>query len=289
MSKNTIIIISVFGGIIFLVIVFLLLSFGMSMLKNADGRIALIEINGTIMDSRGTIAEIRRYKDDNSIKAIVLRIDSPGGVVAPSQEIYAELNKVNKKVITSMGSVAASGGYYIACASDRIFANPGTITGSIGVIMNFPSIEELSKKIGVGNDVIKSGLYKDSGSTFRKLTPEEKQLFQSMVDDVHEQFVDTVYEGRKHANLTKEQIKSIADGRAMSGRQALKMKIVDEIGTLDDAIKYAGKISGIKGEPKVIRKRERKPFIERFLSSMFGEKLEGILNNQINIRYELSF
>lgn len=261
----------------------------MSSIKTTGAKIALIEINGTITDSREVINEIKRYKDDNSIKAIVLRIDSPGGVVGPSQEIYSELNKVKKNIITSMGSVAASGGYYIACSSDRIFANPGTITGSIGVIMNFPRMQELTKKIGIGMDVVKSGQYKDAGSSFRELTPEEKKLFQSMVDDVHAQFVEAVFEGRKHTKLTKEQIIAIADGRIFSGRQALQNKLVDELGTLDDAINYAAKISGIKGEPKVIKKRERKPLISRFIGSAFGDKLESIIKNQVSVRYELSF
>jgi protease-4 len=261
----------------------------MSSFKNIESKIALIEIKGVITESRDIIREIKRYNDDASIKAILLRIDSPGGVVGPAQEIYTELNKVDKNIVTSMGSVAASGGYYIACASDTIFANPGTITGSIGVVMSFPQMQELSKKIGIGMVVVKSGKYKDSGSSFREMTPDERQVYQSMVDDVHEQFVEAVYEGRKHANLTKEKILEIADGRAFSGRQALKMNLIDNIGTLNDAIEYTAKISGIKGEPKVIKKRERKPLINRFLGNIFGDKINNILDKQISIRYELSF
>jgi len=218
-----------------------------------------------------------------------LRIDSPGGVVGPSQEIYAELNKVSKSIITSMGSVAASGGYYIACASDRIFANPGTITGSIGVVMSFPKLQELSKKIGYDKEVVKSGKYKDAGSSFREMTPEERQLFQSMVDDVHEQFVEAVFEGRQNANLTREAIEELADGRAFSGRQALQMNLIDEIGTLYDAIDYAAEISGLKGKPKVIKKKERESLMDRFLGVKFGDKINSIMDNQVSLRYELSF
>jgi protease-4 len=252
-------------------------------------KLALIEINGTITSSKDVIEEIQRYKDDNSVKAILLRIDSPGGAVAPAQEIHRELNKVQKKIIVSMGSVAASGGYYIACTADRIFANPGTLTGSIGVIMNFPKLEGLTKKIGIDREVIKSGAYKDSGSIYRSLTPEEKQLFQGMVDDVYNQFVDVVFEGRKHTNLTREQIKSIADGRAMSGRQALQYKLVDEIGDLEDAVNYAAKISEIKGKPRIINKRPRVTLFERLVGASLKNEIDDILRNQVSIRYELPF
>ena len=252
-------------------------------------KLALIEINGTITSSKDVIEEIQRYKDDDSVKAILLRIDSPGGAVAPAQEIHRELSKVQKKIIVSMGSVAASGGYYIACTADRIFANPGTLTGSIGVIMNFPKLEGLTKKIGIDREVVKSGAYKDSGSIYRSLTPEEKQLFQGMVDDVYNQFVDVVFEGRKHTNLTREQIKSIADGRAMSGRQALQYKLVDEIGDLEDAVNYTAKISEIKGKPRIIKKRPKVTLFERLVGASLKNEIDDILRNQVSIRYELPF
>jgi protease IV len=252
-------------------------------------KLALIDIPGTIISSGDVINDIKKYNEDRSVKAIILRIDSPGGGVAPTQEIYRELTKIEKKIIVSMGSVAASGGYYIACTADRIFANPGTLTGSIGVIMNFPKLEGLTKKIGIDREIIKSGEFKDSGSPYRNFTPDEKQLFQGMVDDVYNQFLDAVYEGRKHTNLTKEQIRSIADGRVMSGRQALQYKLVDELGDLDDAINYAAKISGIKGKPKVIKNRPRTTMFERLVGTKIKNGINDILGNQVSIRYELPF
>lgn len=252
-------------------------------------KVALIEINGPIYSSRNIIEQIHKYKDNESVKAIVLRIDSPGGIVAPTQEIYKELTKVEKNIVVSMGSIATSGAYYIACAGDRIFANPGTLTGSIGVILRFPNIEELSKKIGIGREVIKSGNYKDSGSMYRKLTPEEKKIFQDTVDDVYAQFIDVVLEGRKNVKLTRKQIEEIADGRVLSGRQAFNKKLVDELGDLDDAIEYAGKVGGIEGKPKVFKKKERKSLFERIIGIDLADNVEQILKDQISIRYEFSY
>lgn len=252
-------------------------------------KVALIEINGPIYSSRSIIEQIHKYRDNRSVKAIVLRIDSPGGIVAPSQEIYQELTKVEKSIIVSMGSIATSGAYYIACAADKIFANPGTLTGSIGVILSFPNIEELSKKIGIDREVIKSGNYKDSGSIYRKITPEEKKIFQDTVDDVYAQFIEVVLEGRKNVKLTKKQIEEIADGRVLSGRQAFNKKLVDELGDLDDAVEYAGKVGGIKGKPKIIKKKERKSLIERIIGIELADNVEQILKDQISIRYELSY
>jgi len=182
-------------------------------------KIAVVEIKGVITESSEIIEEIRQYQEDEGVKAIVLRIDSPGGGVGPSQEIHREISKVKmkKKVVTSMGSVAASGGYYIACASDRIVANPGTITGSIGVLMEFTNIEELFKKIGIKGVVLKSGEHKDIGSPFREMTPDEKKIMQEVIDNVHQQFIQAVAEGRK---LDREKVAQIADGRIFTGEQA---------------------------------------------------------------------
>jgi len=252
-------------------------------------KLALIEINGPIYSSSGVIEEIHRYKENNSVKAIVIRIDSPGGIVGPVQEIYSELMKVQKSIVVSIGSTAASGGYYIACAADHIFANPGTLTGSIGVIMNFPKIGELSKKIGIDREVIKSGNYKDSGSMYRSLTPEERELFQGTVDDVYNQFVEAILAGRKHVKLTRKMVEDVADGRIMSGRQALEKKLVDELGNLDDAIEYAGKVGGIEGKPKVVKKKARKSLMERLIGVDVENKVERILKDQVSLKYELFY
>lgn len=290
MGKSRLVRFLIIFGVLLIILTIMILSSSSIESDNPPGdKLALIEIDGTIIDASKTIGEIKKYKDDKSVKAIVLRIDSPGGVVAPVQEIYEELNKIDKKIIASMGASATSGGYYIACSADKIFANPGTLTGSIGVRMNFPRIVELSKKIGIDTETIKSGQYKDSGSAYRYFTPEEKKLFQDVVDDVYNQFVDAVYNGRKHTKLTREQIIKIADGRVMSGRQALQYKLVDELGNLEDAIQYAAKISGIEGKPKIARKKPKMTLIERLMGQAFGNKIGDIVKDQVSIRYEIPF
>ena len=218
-------------------------------------KVALIRIEGPILDSKDTIDEIKDYVKDPSIKAIVLRVDSPGGAVAPSQEIYEEVRKAiaKKMVVVSMGSIAASGGYYIASPATRIIANPGTLTGSIGVIMEIPNLEGLMNKIGVKTEVIKSGRHKDIASVFRGINKEEREILQNVLDNVHEQFILAVSEGRK---MLRDDVQRIADGRIFTGEQALKVGLIDELGNLEDAIKAAAKLSGIKGEPSVISKQE---------------------------------
>jgi len=219
-------------------------------------KIGLIRIEGPIMDSKDAVDEIKEYAKDSSIKAILLRIDSPGGAVAPSQEIYSEVKKTlaKKKVIVSMGSIAASGGYYIAAPSTRIIANPGTLTGSIGVIMEIPNLEGLMNKIGIRTEVIKSGRNKDIGSMFRTMKKEERELLQGLMDNVHEQFIRAVAEGRKK-NI--EDVREIADGRVFTGEQAVANGLVDELGTLEDATKVAAKLAGITGEPEVVSKKDK--------------------------------
>lgn len=220
-------------------------------------KVGIIEIEGIILDSDEIIKQIEEYAEDNSIKAIVIRINSPGGAVAPSQEIYEELKKLKKKgkkVLVSMGSIAASGGYYIAAAADKIFANPGTITGSIGVIMTFSNMEGLLKKVGMKYVVIKSGKHKDIGSFARDMTEEERNLLQTLLDDVHEQFINAISTGR---NIPREQIKAIADGRIFSGKKAMDYKFVDHLGNFQDVIFEAARISGIKGKPTLVYPRKK--------------------------------
>jgi len=230
-------------------------------------RIALVRVEGPILDSKDIIDELKTYVKDPSIKAIVLRIDSPGGAVAPSQEIYEEIRKavVKKKVVVSMGSVAASGGYYIAAPATRIVANPGTLTGSIGVIMEIPNVEGLMNKIGVKTEVIKSGRHKDIASVFRGIKKEEREILQGVLDNVHEQFIKAVAEGRK---MLIEDVKKMADGRIFTGEQALKAGLVDEIGNLEDAVKIAARLTGIKGEPSVVSKEERFSLIHMLRNKM---------------------
>ncbi|MCI0469032.1 MAG: signal peptide peptidase SppA [Nitrospirae bacterium] len=219
-------------------------------------RIALVRVEGPILRSKAIVDEIKGYAKDASVKAIVLRVDSPGGGVVPSQEIYEEVKKAanKKKVVVSMGSLAASGGYYISAPASRIIANPGTITGSIGVIMEIPNLKGLMDKIGVKTEVIKSGRHKDIASVFRGIGAEERKILQGVMDDVHEQFITAVSKSR---NKPINEIRKIADGRIFSGRQALKAGLVDELGDLEHAVNVAAKLAGIKGEPHVIHKKER--------------------------------
>lgn len=222
-----------------------------------DGnRVAMVKVEGPIIDSESCINELKEYADDSSIKAIVLRVNSPGGAVAPSQEIHEEVRKASqrKPVVVSMAAVAASGGYYISAPATRIVANPGTITGSIGVIMEVPNVSGLMEKIGVKSEVIKSGRHKDIASVFRGIGDEERLILQGVMDNVHEQFMRAVAEGRK-MDLAK--VREIADGRIFSGEQALEVGLVDEIGNIEDAIATAGQLGGIEGEPKVVMKKEK--------------------------------
>jgi protease-4 len=233
-------------------------------------RVALIRIEGTIIDSKNTIDEIKEYTKDPSIKAIVLRIDSPGGAVAPAQEIYEEVRKAvaKKKVVVSMGTVAASGGYYIASPASKIFANPGTLTGSIGVIMEIPNIEGLMNKLGIKTEVVKSGRHKDTASIFRGVKKEEREILQNVLDNVHGQFIKAVAEGRK---MLYDDVKKIADGRIFTGEQALKAGLIDELGNLEDAVQSAAKLSGIKGEPVVVSKKDHFSLINLLRGTVANE------------------
>lgn len=243
----------------FLFIVFIvILSFVLTLIHKVPirERVALIRVEGVILEASDVIGELKEYSNSPWVKAIVLRIESPGGGVAPAQEIYEEIKKIKekKKVVVSMGSVAASGGYYISSPAHKIVANPGTLTGSIGVIMEIPNFEGLMKKIGVKTEVIKSGRHKDIVSIFKSMTPEERKIIQDVLDDVHNQFIKAVAEGR---NIKVEEVRRLADGRIFTGKKAKDLGLVDELGNLEDAIRLAGEISGIKGEPRVVSKKKR--------------------------------
>jgi len=233
------------------------------LLAGKDG-VAIVRVEGPILDSYQTVEDLKTFADDPLVKAIVVRIDSPGGGVAPSQEIYNAVKRVrkekNKTVIASMGTVAASGGYYIAVATDRILANPGTLTGSIGVIMQLANFHELLEKVGVKNIVVKSGKYKDIGSPFRPMNDEDRKVLELVMNDVHRQFIDAVADGR---SLDVAEVEQLADGRVFTGQQAKSMLLVDDIGDLHDAIKLAGELGGIEGEPRVME--VSKPFSVRDL------------------------
>jgi protease-4 len=249
-------------------------------------KIAVVEIKGVITQSSGIIEEIQQYGEDEGVKAIILRIDSPGGGVGPSQEIHREILKVKskKKVVTSMGSVAASGGYYVACASDLIVANPGTITGSIGVLMEFTNIEELFKKIGIKGVVLKSGEHKDIGSPFREMTPEEKKIIQGVIDNVHQQFIQAVAQGRR---LELAKVVEIADGRILTGEQAKQLGLVDQIGNLQDAIDTVAKMVGIEGKPTVLYPKKRFSLWELLVKQTASTILETLYEKGFELNYRL--
>jgi len=273
----------IFFAIIFIITAILSFIVTFSEKVSIGEKVALVNVTGVIIDSSGVVEELKKHAKDSSIKAIVIRVDSPGGAVAPTQEIYNEVLKVKekKKVVVSMGSVAASGGYYIAAAADKIVANAGTLTGSIGVIMEIPNFEGLMKKIGIEAQVIKSGKHKDIASVFKSLKPEEREILQSVLDDVHDQFIRAVSDGR---GMDLEDARKISDGRIFSGRMAKEAGLVDEIGSLEDAIALAGQLAGIKGEPEVVRKEEKFSLIE-MLRSQIPNRLMGEAFSGISIKY----
>lgn len=257
---------------------------------SGEDRIALIRVEGVILDAQQTVGDLKKYAESPSVKAIVLRIDSPGGGVVPSQEIYDAVKRIrskhNKAVVASMGTVAASGGYYIAAATDRIMANPGTLTGSIGVIMELANFEGLLKKIGVESVVVKSGAHKDIGSPFRKMKDEDRLILQSVMDDVHSQFIEAVAEGR---SLDVGAVRMLADGRVFTGRQAKAANLIDELGDLDDAIKLAAEMGGIEGEPKVVEPRRRFSVRELLESRLFGSLPRLDFQTGVNLKYLMAF
>jgi protease-4 len=214
-------------------------------------RVGVVEIKGLLTDSRTIIKHLDRYRDDDSIKAIVLRINSPGGPVGPAQEILREVEKIRakKKIVASLGTVAASGGYYIASGANLIMANRGTVTGSIGVIMQFANVEGLTKKIGLDFFNLKAGRYKDAGSPFRPMTPEDKAYLQGVLDNIFQQFLRDVAHNRK---IPLAKMKTLAEGRIYSGEEAKQIGLVDEFGNLTDAIEKAGRLGGIKGKVKAV-------------------------------------
>jgi protease-4 len=247
--------------------------------------VGVVEIEGAIADSRDTIENIRRFREDEDIKAIVIRIDSPGGAVGPSQEIYREIRKTTgtKKVVASMGAVAASGGYYVASATDGIVANPGTITGSIGVIMGYTNFRQLLDRIGLVPVVIKSGPYKDTGSPTREMRDDERELLQSITSDIHEQFVTAIAEGRK---MDREQVAQAADGRIFTGEDAKARGLVDRLGNFEDALEWAGELGGIEGEVVPVYARDEKLSLLRFLmSSSISDWMSSIVRPGIYAEY----
>jgi protease-4 len=306
-KNNTILYVAlIFGGFFIISFIFLIFAiqhlFGKteagSILSSSSNEIALIEIQGPIYQSDDVVREIKHFRK-SSQKALLLRLDSPGGVVAPSQEIYSEIlsaRQDKKIVVASMASLAASGAYYIASACDKIVANPGTLTGSIGVIWHVPEASGLFKKVGLNYQTIKSGKFKDTGSMDRPMTPEEREYVQETINEVFGQFLDAVIEGRREAfqnhaakglgikpkDVTDPEIKNYilpyADGRVLTGQKAFELGFVDQLGNYEDAVKLTADLAGIKGEPTVRLDRPDR----------FEQYLKGILPFSILSKFDES-
>ena len=255
-------------------------------LSLSGSKVAIIPIEGEIFDSRETLDALERYAENNTVKAIVIRITSPGGAIAPSQEIYAAIRKTRqdsgKPIVASMDSVAASGGYYIAAGCDSIVANPGTITGSIGVVLQWFDMEELVRWAKMKPETITSGPLKAAGSPYRELSEEERAYFQRIVLQLHSQFVRAVAEGRSK-KLTQAEVAKVADGRVFTGEEALHLKLVDQLGSIDDAVATAAKLAGIKGDPARIWPKRREPTLVDLLGNGESTKsaVEKILSRRL--------
>ncbi|TAK57480.1 MAG: signal peptide peptidase SppA [Bacteroidetes bacterium] len=267
MNKSTKIFLFILLGLAFVTCI-AILTFWM-MLKNVERKevvvfhgsgdeVAVVEVKGVILDSEEIVRQLKKFNEDRSIQAIILRVDSPGGGVAASQEIYEEVRKIResgKIVVVSMGSMAASGGYYVSCGANKIVANKGTLTGSIGVISQFMEFDSLMGKIGITMNTIKSGKMKDAGNPFRRMTAEDKEYFQSLMDDVHRQFIGVVESERK---LDHDTLVKYADGRVFTGEQALELGLVDTLGTYEDAVSIAAELAGISGKPSIVKEAKKR-------------------------------
>ena len=222
-------------------------------------RIQVVDVAGELVESRPILDQLKRYEDSNSVKAILLNIDSPGGGVAVSQEIYTEIRRLRDKkdkiVVAYLSSTGASGAYYVACAANKIVANPGTIVGSIGVIAEWVNYADLMEWAKLKDVVFKTGEFKDTGSPSRALTENERKYFQGLIDDMYVQFLEAVASGRK---LDLQEVRSLADGRVFTGRDAKGRKLIDEIGNLQDAVDLTAKLAGISGKPRLIRLSRRR-------------------------------
>ena len=232
-------------------------------------KVAVVPIEGPIMEARETVDKLEEYAEAANVKAIVVRINSPGGAIAPSQEIYSQILRIRKDgtpVVASFDSVAASGGYYIASACDQIVANPGSITGSIGVILQWLEYEDLIRWAKMKPETITSGALKAAGSPFQKLTDAERAYLQNVVNQLHSQFVRAVADGRK-GKLSETEVAGMADGRVFTGEEALRLKLVDKLGSLHDAVRVAGELGGIEGEPTMIYPKPRRETLLELLTS----------------------
>lgn len=275
--------------VIYLGVVSLFLLAGSTAFRGPEGmgagfgpRVAVVELEGIILDVEDLLKDLKAYRENPLVRAVVLRINSPGGVVGPTQELHQavlQVRKAGKPVVASLGAVAASGGYYVAVAADQIYANPGTLTGSIGVIMQLANVGELLKKVGVNYVVVKAGQFKDIGNLSRTMSPEERRVLQTLLDDVHGQFVVAVADGRK---LNRNEVLRFADGRIFSGAQAKGLRMVDELGGFDDAVNGAARLAGLPLPPHVMPPRRRLSFME-LLRNQLGLARGSLLSTALPV------
>ena len=263
-------------GVVFIIIIVLSVLFSLGGVGGAD-KVVVVELEGVIIDAIDITKELHDLAERDDVKAVVLRINSPGGAVGPSQEVYSGVKRLRKAktVVASMGAVAASGGYYAAAAAEKIVANPGTITGSIGVLVEFVNAKELLAKIGIEGYVVKSGKFKDLGSPLRKMDAEENRMLQGLVNDVNNQFIKAVAEGR---GLTEESVRGMADGRIFTGAQAAGLGLVDQLGDLTDAIELSARLAGIEGKPYVIYPDRRRNLIENLFGAGLSRNITGLFS-----------
>ena len=285
MNRKTVIVLVVCAAVLFLVMAGLFLAFviagsgsNVSDLKSWNKGLGYLEIEGTIVDATETVRELKSLESNPLVKGILIRVDSPGGVVTPSHEIYEEIRRVRDDgtpIVVSMGTLAASGGYYVSAPASLIVADPQTLTGSIGVIMEFPVLKGVMDKLGVKVEVVKSREHKDIGSPFRDMTDRDRELLQGVVTDAYDQFVSVVSTER---DIPEDSVRGFADGRLMTGRQALTYGLVDTLGTFEDAKRIAASFCGIEGEPRLIRPGRRLSFWLRELLEGTTEGLFGGFN-----------
>jgi protease-4 len=281
MNRRTVVILVVAAAVLFVVtaglfLTILMAGFGSDVpgLKSWDKGLGYLEIEGTIVDATETIRQLKSLESNPLVKGMLIRVDSPGGVVTPSHEIYDEIRRVRDDgtpVVVSMGTLAASGGYYVAAPADVIVANPQTLTGSIGVIMEFPVFKGVMDKLGIKVEVVKSRVHKDIGSPFREMTDRDRELLQDVVTDAYDQFVSIVSLERE---IPEDSVRAFADGRIMTGRQALALGLVDTLGTLEDAKRIAASLCDIDGEPRLIRPSRRLNF---WLQELLEGTAEGLI------------
>ena len=290
MKKRSIItLVVIFGGLFIGLVIFiavLMVAFGLDDGQLTEPSIGVVEVDGSIMSSEEIIKDLRRFEEEDLIQGVIVRVNSPGGAVAPSQEIYQAVRRLGgeKPVVVSMGTVAASGGYYVACGAEKIFANSGTITGSIGVITQFFNVERLVERVDLEVHTVKSGEYKDAGSPFRPFEPEDEAIFADMVFDIHDQFVEDIAQCR---DMEYSEAAQVADGRVFTGRQALELNLVDEIGSLRDAVDYLASELGLDDPPLIYPPEERLGFFSELFSVAIDSSItEAKDQTRPRIKYE---